>query len=31
VGPIRLGDTKPGKLRKLTKDEVGALYSAAGL
>ena len=31
VGPIRLGDTKPGKMRKLTKDEVGQLYSAAGL
>ncbi|WP_270888091.1 pseudouridine synthase [Pedococcus sp. 5OH_020] len=31
VGPIHLGDTKPGKMRKLTKDEVGRLYSAAGL
>lgn len=31
VGPIRLGDTKPGKMRKLTKGEVGQLYSAAGL
>jgi 23S rRNA pseudouridine2605 synthase len=31
VGPIHLGDTKPGKMRKLTKDEVGKLYSAAGL
>jgi 23S rRNA pseudouridine2605 synthase len=31
VGPIHLGDTKPGKLRKLSKDEVGKLYSAAGL
>jgi 23S rRNA pseudouridine2605 synthase len=31
VGPIYLGDTKPGKMRKLTKDEVGRLYSAAGL
>ena len=31
VGPIRLGDTKPGKMRKLTSDEVGKLYSAAGL
>jgi 23S rRNA pseudouridine2605 synthase len=31
VGPINLGDTKPGKMRKLTKEEVGRLYSAAGL
>lgn len=31
VGPIRLGDTKPGKMRALSKDEVGQLYSAAGL
>ena len=31
VGPIPLGDTKPGKMRPLTKDEVGRLYSAAGL
>jgi 23S rRNA pseudouridine2605 synthase len=31
VGPIRLGETKPGKMRKLTKEEVGRLYSAAGL
>jgi 23S rRNA pseudouridine2605 synthase len=31
VGPIRLGDTKPGKMRKLTSKEVGELYSAAGL
>lgn len=31
VGPIYLGDTKPGKMRKLTKEEVGRLYSAAGL
>jgi 23S rRNA pseudouridine2605 synthase len=31
VGPIRLGDTKPGKMRRLTKDEVGQLYTAAGL
>jgi 23S rRNA pseudouridine2605 synthase len=31
VGPIRLGDTKPGKMRPLTKREVGELYSAAGL
>jgi 23S rRNA pseudouridine2605 synthase len=31
VGPIHLGDTKPGKMRKLTSKEVGELYSAAGL
>ena len=31
VGPIRLGDTKPGRWRALTSAEVGALYSAAGL
>ncbi|WP_286168403.1 pseudouridine synthase [Phycicoccus sp. SLBN-51] len=31
VGPVRLGDTKPGKMRPLNKEEVGQLYSAAGL
>jgi 23S rRNA pseudouridine2605 synthase len=31
VGPIRLGDTKPGKMRPLNKSEIGQLYSAAGL
>ncbi len=31
VGPIRLGDTKPGKWRVLSRAEVGALYSQAGL
>ena len=31
VGPVYLGDTKPGKMRKLNSDEVGKLYSAAGL
>ncbi len=31
VGPIRLGDLKVGKTRRLSRDEVGALYSAAGL
>ena len=31
VGPITLGDTKPGKWRNLTSTEVGALYAAAGL
>lgn len=31
VGPIRLGDTKVGKWRALSKGEVGELYRAAGL
>ncbi|MBM6403893.1 rRNA pseudouridine synthase [Phycicoccus sp. CSK15P-2] len=31
VGPIRLGDTKPGKWRALSSAEVAALYKAAGL
>ncbi|WP_407068228.1 pseudouridine synthase [Lapillicoccus sp.] len=31
VGPIRLGDLKSGRTRRLTQDEVGRLYSAAGL
>jgi 23S rRNA pseudouridine2605 synthase len=31
VGPIRLGDTKPGRWRILTPTEVGALYAAAGM
>jgi 23S rRNA pseudouridine2605 synthase len=31
VGPVRLGDTKPGKWRALTATEVAALYKAAGL
>jgi 23S rRNA pseudouridine2605 synthase len=31
VGPVRLGDTKPGKWRTLTPAEVGDLYRAAGL
>jgi 23S rRNA pseudouridine2605 synthase len=31
VGPIHLGDTKPGKMRKLNKAEVGQLYTAAGM
>ena len=29
VGPIHLGDTKPGKWRNLSSTEVGALYAAA--
>jgi 23S rRNA pseudouridine2605 synthase len=31
VGPIRLGDLKPGRTRRLTADEVGQLYAAAGM
>jgi 23S rRNA pseudouridine2605 synthase len=31
VGPIRLGDLKPGKTRRLTREEIAALYAAAGL
>lgn len=31
VGPIRLGDLRPGKMRRLNQQEVGALYQAAGL
>ena len=31
VGPIHLGDTRPGKWRNLTSTEVGLLYKAAGL
>lgn len=31
VGPIRLGDTRPGRWRALSSAEVAALYSAAGL
>ena len=31
VGPIQLGDLRSGKMRTLTKPEVGRLYSAAGL
>jgi 23S rRNA pseudouridine2605 synthase len=31
VGPVRLGDTKPGKWRALAPAEVAALYKAAGL
>ena len=31
VGPIHLGDTKPGKWRNLSSAEVGALYAAAEL
>ncbi len=31
VGPVTLGDTKPGRLRALSVQEVGALYAAVGL
>ncbi|TWE12864.1 pseudouridine synthase [Rudaeicoccus suwonensis] len=31
VGPVRLGDLRPGKLRPLTRQEVAGLYKAAGL
>jgi 23S rRNA pseudouridine2605 synthase len=31
VGPIRLGKMKPGEARRLTPEEVAALYKAAGL
>ncbi len=31
VGPIRLGDLKAGRTRRLSADEVGKLYTAAGL
>ena len=31
VGPIRLGDTRPGRWRALSATEVAALYSAAGM
>jgi 23S rRNA pseudouridine2605 synthase len=31
VGPVRLGDTKPGRWRALSSAEVAALYKAAGL
>jgi 23S rRNA pseudouridine2605 synthase len=31
VGPIRLGELRSGKVRGLTRDEVGRLYAAVGL
>ncbi|MBK6887394.1 MAG: rRNA pseudouridine synthase [Tetrasphaera sp.] len=31
VGPVRLGDTKPGKFRALSAKEIAGLYRAAGL
>jgi 23S rRNA pseudouridine2605 synthase len=30
IGPIRLGDLKPGRIRRLTNAEVAALFQAAG-
>ncbi len=31
IGPIRLGDLRPGKIRRLTAEEVGKLHDAAGV
>ena len=31
IGPVRLGDLKPGTFRKLTRHEVGQLYAKVGL
>ena len=31
IGPVRLGAQKPGRLRPLSRDEVGQLYSLVGL
>ena len=31
VGPIRLGNLKPGTSRELTTAEIGELYAAVGL
>ena len=31
VGPIKLGNLKPGKHRRLSQQEVGALYASVGL
>jgi 23S rRNA pseudouridine2605 synthase len=31
VGPVRLGDQRPGKLRPLSTAEIGALYASVGL
>ena len=31
VGPLELGSLKQGKMRKVTRDELGALYRAVGL
>jgi 23S rRNA pseudouridine2605 synthase len=31
LGPISLGHLKPGKTRKLSQQEIGALYRSVGL
>ena len=31
VGPIRLGELRSGKVRSLTRDEVGRLYASVGM
>jgi 23S rRNA pseudouridine2605 synthase len=31
IGPVALGTLRPGKLRSLTRDELGALYALVGL
>jgi 23S rRNA pseudouridine2605 synthase len=31
IGPIRLGDLKPGRTRVLSKTEVGSLMTQAGM
>jgi 23S rRNA pseudouridine2605 synthase len=31
VGPVRLGNQKPGTVRRLGRDEIGALYRSVGL
>jgi len=31
VGPVRLGDLRPGRMRPLTRQEIAGLYQAAGL
>jgi 23S rRNA pseudouridine2605 synthase len=31
IGPVRLGEQRPGSLRPLTRTEVGALYQSVGL
>jgi 23S rRNA pseudouridine2605 synthase len=31
IGPITLGDLRPGRTRTLTRDEVGRLYREVGL
>jgi 23S rRNA pseudouridine2605 synthase len=31
IGPVALGTLRPGKLRSLTREELGALYALVGL